>query len=111
MCAKRTELKATKSKQEKGGKPNICPWLCNLVPSNVPSPGAVQAVLHPRKDVFILKVAKVGPNGDRRSKMELELVTPKGPEKTGPYRYDTREAQCDPDPPPCICNKQKKKKK
>lgn len=56
-------------------------------------------------------MAKVGPNGDRRSKMELELVTPKGPEKTGPYRYDTREAQCDPDPPPCICNKQKKKKK
>ena len=55
-------------------------------------------------------MAKVGPNGDRRSKMELELVTPKGPEKIGPYRCDTRGAQCDPEPIPCPCNKPKKKK-
>lgn len=33
-----------------------CPWLCNPVPTNVPSPGRAQAVIHPRKDVFVLKV-------------------------------------------------------
>lgn len=57
MSAKGTQVKAKKPKQQKGGKPNTCPWLCSLVPSNVPSPGAVQAVLHPRKDVFVLKVS------------------------------------------------------
>ncbi|KAF9419802.1 hypothetical protein HW555_003801 [Spodoptera exigua] len=88
-----------------------CPWLCNLVPTNLPPPGPAQTVLHPRKDVFILKVAKVGPTGDRRCKMELELVTPKGPEKKPPYRIDTRETQFDPEPPPCTCPKPKKKTK
>ena len=38
-----------------GGK-NNCPWLCGLVPADVPGPGAAQCVLHPRKDVFVLKV-------------------------------------------------------
>ncbi|XP_072931010.1 uncharacterized protein [Epargyreus clarus] len=97
-----------KPKKSKSGP---CPWLCNLVPTNVPGPGAAQTVLHPRKDVFVLKVAKVGPNGDRRCKMELELVTPKGPERKPPTRIDTRETQCEPEPPPCCCTKSKKKRK
>ncbi|RVE42492.1 hypothetical protein evm_012864 [Chilo suppressalis] len=87
-----------------------CPWVCSLVPTNVPRPGPAQTVIHPRKDVFVLKVAKVGPNGDRRSKMELELVTPKGPEKKSLCRIDTRETQCEPDPPCSCCVRQKKKK-
>lgn len=37
-------------------RPSPCPWLCNLVPVDVPNPGAAQTVLHPRKDVFVLKV-------------------------------------------------------
>ncbi|KAJ8737683.1 hypothetical protein PYW08_000278 [Mythimna loreyi] len=87
-----------------------CPWLCELIPKNVPPPGPAQAVLHPRKDVFILKVAKVGATGDRRCKMELELVTPKHPEKKPPGRIDTRETQCDPVPPPCTCCRPRKAK-
>lgn len=38
-------------------KKGPCPWLCNLVPTNLPAPGPAQAVLHPRKDVFVLKVS------------------------------------------------------
>ncbi|OWR40622.1 hypothetical protein KGM_206038 [Danaus plexippus plexippus] len=93
-------------------KSEACPWLCNSVPINVPGPGKAQAVLHPGKDVFVLKVAKIGANGDRRCKMELELVTPKSSDKSAPYRVDTRDTQCDPDPPPCgCCNKICKKKR
>ncbi|XP_059062354.1 uncharacterized protein LOC131855127 [Achroia grisella] len=107
--AKSTQVQGKpKPKRSKFG---LCPWLCNLLPSNVPEPGAVQGILHPRKDVFVLKVAKIGATGDRRCKMELELVTPKGPEKNAPSRIDTRETQCDPDPQPCCCMKNKRNKK
>lgn len=34
-----------------------CPWLCNMVPTNVPRTEAAQMVLHPHKDVFVLKVS------------------------------------------------------
>ncbi|KAJ8737152.1 hypothetical protein PYW07_000423 [Mythimna separata] len=87
-----------------------CPWLCEYIPKNVPPPGPAQATLHPRKDVFVLKVAKVGANGERRCKMELELVTPKFPEKKPPGRIDTRETQCDPIPPPCTCCRPRRSK-
>ncbi|KAJ2954322.1 hypothetical protein O0L34_g2577 [Tuta absoluta] len=80
------------------------PHLCTLVPTDVPAPGCTQAILHPRKDVFVLKVAKVGPHGDRRCRMELELVTPKAQDRTPPYRVDTRETQCDPECT-CCCSK------
>ncbi|CAK1588181.1 unnamed protein product [Parnassius mnemosyne] len=114
---KKKEIKEAKGTQVQGKikiadpKSPPCPWLCNLVPTNVPSPGATQSVLHPKKDVFVLKVAKVGANGDRRCKLELELVTPKGPERKPLTRIETRETQCDPDPEPCCCMKLNKKKK
>lgn len=43
-------------KKEKHKEKPPCPWLCNLVPTNIPGPEEAQAVLHPRKDVFVLKV-------------------------------------------------------
>ncbi|VVC86200.1 uncharacterized protein LOC126978569 [Leptidea sinapis] len=103
-------MASTKLKGKPRNKSDPCPWLCNMVPVNVPGPGAAQAMLHPRKDVFVLKVAKVGANGDRRCKMELELVTPKGPERKPPGRCDTREAQCEPECDCCCARKLKKKK-
>ncbi|XP_045784035.1 uncharacterized protein LOC123880135 [Maniola jurtina] len=109
MDAKGTQVHA-KAKQSKS-RAGPCPWLCNPVPTSVPAPGKAQAVIHPRKDVFVLKVAKIGPNGDRRCKMELELVTPKRSEKPVPFRLDTREVQCEPEVDPCCCNKPKKKRK
>ncbi|XP_041987336.1 uncharacterized protein LOC121739083 [Aricia agestis] len=86
-----------------------CAWQCTQLPKNVPSPGLAQNILHPKKDVFLLKVAKIGPNGDRRCKMELELVTPKAPERKLPGRYDTKETQCD-NKPSCSCLQQKKRR-
>lgn len=52
--AKGTQVQGKSGKAAQKSGP--CPWLCNLVPTNVPSPGPAQTVLHPRKDVFILKV-------------------------------------------------------
>ncbi|XP_013189032.1 uncharacterized protein LOC106133748 [Amyelois transitella] len=109
--AKGTQVQGKKPPSKPPTKGGPCPWLCNQVPVNVPGPGPAQAVLHPNKDVFVLKVAKIGATGDRRCKMELELVTPKGPDNKPPGRVDTREAQCDPDPPPCCCMRSKKKRK
>ncbi|XP_049884795.1 uncharacterized protein LOC126379867 [Pectinophora gossypiella] len=87
-----------------------CPYLCSLIPTDVPEPEKTQAVLHPGKDVFVLKVAKVGLNRERRCRMELELVTPKFPTKPEPYRVDTRETQCEPECD-CCCTKLRRKKK
>lgn len=42
-------------KQEKPKKP--CPHLCTMMPVTVPLPGGTNEVLHPRKDVFVLKVS------------------------------------------------------
>ncbi|XP_013137774.1 PREDICTED: uncharacterized protein LOC106102749 [Papilio polytes] len=112
--AANTEKKEAKGTQMKGKlkfEKKPCPWLCDMVPVNVPPPGQAQAVLHPRKDVFVLKVAKIGANGDRRCKLELELVTPKGPQKKAPCRIETRETQCEPECEPCGCMKTTKRKK
>ncbi|KAG7313548.1 hypothetical protein JYU34_000692 [Plutella xylostella] len=95
-----------------------CPYICAPIPINVPGPDKAREVLHPRKDVFVLKVQKVTPSGDRTTKLELELVTPKTPDRRGPWRVDTRETQCEADCPcglPCcvcppICRKMNKKK-
>lgn len=47
----------------KKNKPPACPWLCNMVPKNVSfDPAVAQAVLHPNKDVFVLKVNIIGTN-------------------------------------------------
>lgn len=54
MSTKGTQVQG-KIKQS-SARSGLCPRLCNLVPKNVPAPGATQAVLHPRKDVFLLKV-------------------------------------------------------
>lgn len=35
------------------------PHLCTMVPTDVPEPGLTQSVLHPRKDVFVLKVCNL----------------------------------------------------
>ncbi|KAI8430808.1 hypothetical protein MSG28_000963 [Choristoneura fumiferana] len=109
--AKSIQVQGKAKSKNKGNEGAPCPFLCNMVPTNVPDPGKAQTILHPRKDVFVLKVAKVGAMGDRRCKMELELVTPKGMERKAPGRVDTRETQCDPEPCTCCCQKSRKPKK
>lgn len=49
----------------------------------------------PNKDCFVLKVAKTALEGDRKCKLELELVTPKGSDKKPPTKTVNVRAQCD----------------
>ncbi|VVC86198.1 unnamed protein product [Leptidea sinapis] len=67
----------------------------------------------PVTDVFVLKVAKTAIEDDRKCKLELELVTPKGPDKVPPVTKENIRIQSDLD---CECfvrrlKKQKPKKK
>lgn len=54
----------------------------------------------PNKDVFVMKLAKTALQGDRKFKLELELVTPKGPDKVHPIETHSIRVQSDPD---CEC--------
>lgn len=46
---------------------------------------------NPNRDTFVLKVAKTAMQGDRKVKLEMELVTPKGPDKRLPVqKADTK---------------------
>ncbi|XP_047040865.1 uncharacterized protein LOC124645150 [Helicoverpa zea] len=51
----------------------------------------------PNKDVFVLKIAKTAVQGDKKSKIELELVTPKGPDKKPPVRKVNMRIATEPD--------------
>lgn len=67
----------------------------------------------PNKEVFVLKVAKTAMHGDKKCKLELELVTPKGPDKKPPIQKINTRIQSDLD---CEClvrriRKSKKKRK
>lgn len=56
--SKGTQMQGKVKQGENVGKSRgPCLRLCNMIPTNVPEPGAAQAVLHPRKDVFVLKVS------------------------------------------------------
>ncbi|XP_021187006.1 uncharacterized protein LOC110373892 isoform X2 [Helicoverpa armigera] len=61
----------------------------------------------PNKDVFVLKIAKTAVQGDKKSKIELELVTPKGPDKKPPVRKVNMRIATDPD---CECCSRRIKK-
>ncbi|XP_014483284.1 PREDICTED: uncharacterized protein LOC106748881 [Dinoponera quadriceps] len=50
----------------------------------------------PDHDVFILRIGKKGLVGiNEKSDIQLEMKTPKGPERGPPIRYETREMQTD----------------
>lgn len=54
------------------------------------------------KDTFVLKVAKTAMQGDRKCKIELELVTPKGPDKKPPVQKFNSRLQSDLDCECCV---------
>lgn len=60
------------------------------------------------KDCYVLKVAKTATEGDRKCRLELELVTPKGPDKPPPIRKVNTRIQSDAD---CDCCRLKKTKR
>ncbi|XP_043285763.1 uncharacterized protein [Venturia canescens] len=50
----------------------------------------------PEHDIFILRIGKKGLVGaGEKSDIQLEMRTPKGPERRPPVRYETREMQTD----------------
>lgn len=50
----------------------------------------------PEYDIFLLRIGKKGLVGpDEKSDLQLEMKTPKGPERRPPIRYETRDMQTD----------------
>lgn len=54
--------------------------IINVTPTNCPVPVAMEKVVHPKKDVFILKIGKKLETKDKKTELEIELVTPKAPQ-------------------------------
>lgn len=54
--------------------------IINVTPSNCPVPLNMEKKVHPRKDVFILKIGKKLESKDKKTDLEIELVTPKAPQ-------------------------------
>lgn len=51
----------------------------NVTPTNCPVPVNMEKHFHPQKDVFILKIGKKMESKDKKTDLEIELVTPKAP--------------------------------
>ncbi|CAH2075100.1 unnamed protein product, partial [Iphiclides podalirius] len=66
-----------------GGKEKSCDSrdrkIINVTPSNCPVPVNMEKLAHPQKDVFILKIGKKLETKDKKTDLEIELVTPKAP--------------------------------
>lgn len=66
----------------------------------------------PDHDIFILRIGKKGLVGiGEKSDIQLEMKTPKGPERGPPIRYETREMQADVKEEEVKDQKKKRKKK
>ncbi|VVC92336.1 unnamed protein product [Leptidea sinapis] len=57
--------------------------IINVTPTNCPVPVDMQKEIHPQKDVFILKIGKKLETKDKKTDLEIELVTPKVPKDEG----------------------------
>jgi hypothetical protein len=53
--------------------------IVNVTPSNCPVPVDMEKIVHPLKDVFILKIGKKLETKDKKTDLEIELITPKAP--------------------------------
>lgn len=53
--------------------------IINVTPTNCSAPVAMEKIVHPQKDVFILKIGKKMETKDKKTDLEIELVTPKAP--------------------------------
>uniref|UniRef100_A0A6V7JTC4 Uncharacterized protein n=1 Tax=Bracon brevicornis TaxID=1563983 RepID=A0A6V7JTC4_9HYME len=64
-----------------------------------PTVTLASAPSQPDPDIFVLRIGKKGlARDDEKSDLELEMRTPKGPERRPPIRYETREAQTELEP-------------
>ncbi|XP_034839741.1 uncharacterized protein [Maniola hyperantus] len=79
---------------------NLC-TTCNVTPKNAPKGVEAQKVLHPDKDVFLLKIGKQTDEPNRTGNIEVELVTPRAPAKAKPATHSCKQIQCEEDDLPC----------
>ncbi|VVC86201.1 uncharacterized protein LOC126978563 [Leptidea sinapis] len=75
--------------------------VCNVTPSDAPKGVQAQKVLHPDKDVFILKIGKQTDEPNRTGNIEVELVTPRAPAKLQPTPHFCKQIQCEEGELPC----------
>ncbi|XP_047515991.1 uncharacterized protein LOC125056758 isoform X1 [Pieris napi] len=66
--------------------------IINITPSNCPVPVNVSKQIHPQKDVFILKIGKKLETKDKKTDLEIELITPKAPQQ--PTMNNNLSQQC-----------------
>lgn len=66
-----------------------------VVPPTSTRPDGMQVteISDPNKDVFILRIGKKSEGTDKKANLELELVTPKGPDKKPIPKKETRDTQ------------------
>lgn len=67
----------------------------SVTPTNCPAPVTMEKVLHPQKDVFILKIGKKLETRDKKTELEIELTTPKAPDKSD--KVNSLSQQCSAD--------------
>lgn len=53
--------------------------IINVTPTNCPAPVTMEKMFYPGKDVFILKIGKKLETKDKKTDLEIELVTPQAP--------------------------------
>lgn len=90
--------------------------IINITPSNCPVPINMEKKVHPQNDVFILKIGKKLETRDKKTDLEIELVTPKAPREK-PNENNHISQQCsssalkDKQNKPSTSHKKKEKKK
>ncbi|XP_075991429.1 uncharacterized protein LOC142986711 [Anticarsia gemmatalis] len=75
--------------------------ICNVTPKDAPKGVQAQKVLHPDKDVFILKIGKQTDEPNRTGNIEVELITPRAPAKAKPATHNCIQIQCEEEDIPC----------
>ncbi|XP_047041271.1 uncharacterized protein LOC124645497 [Helicoverpa zea] len=96
----RTPLNSELVYSKTQGNETMCN-VCNVTPKDAPKGVQAQKVLHPDKDVFILKIGKQTDEPNRTGNIEVELVTPRAPSKALPATHNCMQIQCEEEDIPC----------
>ncbi|CAH0703499.1 unnamed protein product [Spodoptera exigua] len=96
----RTNLNSELVYSKHHGNDTMCN-ICNVTPKDAPKGVQAQKVLHPDKDVFILKIGKQTDEPNRTGNIEVELVTPRAPAKPQPKTHHCMQIQCEEEDMPC----------
>ncbi|RVE42493.1 hypothetical protein evm_012865 [Chilo suppressalis] len=96
----RTQLNSELTYSRNETREKMCN-VCNITPNDAPKGVQAQKVLHPDKDVFVLKIGKQTDEPNRTGNIEVELITPRAPAKLMPATHFCKQIQCEEDDIPC----------